>query len=121
MADYRDLEVWKKARALTRHLAEAIKGRKEAEHADLRRQMTRACISIRANIAEGSGKWSDREFVRFLRISLGSCNELEDHLESASDLEYLPHPLVAKRQKEVSEIRKMLYGLIKYLERPEDQ
>ncbi len=120
MADYRDLEVWKKARALTRHLAEALKGRKESEHVDLRRQMTRACISIRANIAEGSGKWSDKEFVRFLRIAIGSCNELEDHLESASDFEFLPQPLVAKLRRDTSEIRKMLYGLIKYLDGPRD-
>ena len=116
MADYRELEVWKKARSLTRVFAAAIKRRKDPEHADLRRQMTRACISIRANIAEGSGKWSDKEFVRFLRISIGSCNELEDHLEAASDLGYLETAVVAKLQKDISEIRKILYGLIKYLE-----
>jgi four helix bundle protein len=116
MADYRDLEVWKKARALTRALVKALKGRTDPEYADLRRQMKRACISIRANISEGSGKWSDKEFVRFLRIAVGSCNELEDHCATASDVEYLPEALAANLQKDISEIRKMLYGLIKYLE-----
>ena len=58
--------------------------------------------------------------MRFLRIAVGSCNELEDHVETASDVDYLPTALVAKLQKDISEIRKMLYGLIKYVERPEE-
>jgi len=51
--------------------------------------MRRAAISAMANIAEGFGRNSSREFARYLVISLGSINELQSHLYLALDLKYI--------------------------------
>jgi len=77
-------------------------------------------MSIPANIVEGSAKGNDKEFVRFLRISLGSTSELEYHLIAARDCRVVGatdfHALTAQ----TIEVRKMLHGLIRNLkhERP---
>ena len=54
--------------------------------------MRRAAVSIAANIAEGQGRRGDREFARFVTISLGSVSELEYFLLLATDLGYLHSP-----------------------------
>jgi four helix bundle protein len=118
MADFRDLNVWQKARKLDDDLDRATNRRAGNRHASLRGQMQRASLSIVSNIAEGSGKGSDKEFVRFLKFSVGSCNELEAQLIIAGDRGFLTRGLSAQLHAQVEEVRKMLYGLIRYLDRP---
>lgn len=76
-------------------------------------QMRRAAVSIPANISEGHGRRSDGEFGRFLKISLGSCRELQTHLLLCPLLEY------AEPDTELldacEEVAKMLTSLIKTL------
>ena len=72
-------------------------------------------MSVPTNIVEGCGQQSAREFSRFLRIALNSTSELEYHLLAARDLQAVrgPDPLTLISQ--VVEVRKMLYGLLRYL------
>jgi four helix bundle protein len=72
-------------------------------------------MSVPTNIVEGCGQQSPREFSRFLRIALNSTSELEYHLLAARDLRAVrgPDPLTLITQ--VIEVRKMLYGLLRYL------
>ncbi len=74
-------------------------------------QIRRVVISIPSNVAEGSGRKSDKEFVRFLSIALGSSTELETQLLISARLKYLKksNDLLA----ESTVIRKMLISLIK--------
>lgn len=72
-------------------------------------------MSISANIAEGSGKGSDKELVRFLRIALGSTSELENHLIIARDTSVLTKSDFDSLTARIIEVRKMLYGLVRYL------
>lgn len=85
-------------------------------HTELRSQMQRAAMSIPANIAEGRGKRSDKEQARFLRISTGSAYGLEARLIMARDLEYIEKVHANRLIDQLEEVRKILFGLIKYLE-----
>lgn len=91
------------------------------KHAALRSQMTRAAMSVPTNIVEGSGQQSTREYARFLRIALNSTTELEYHLLAARDLGAVRETDSLTLITQVIEIRKMLYGLLRYLaSRPEE-
>ncbi len=120
MSDFKKLKVWEKAHALSGAVIEAVEARKAPAHTELKRQLTRSVISIESCIAEGSGKESDKEFVRFLRISRGSCNELEAQLLIARTVRFLPHRTATQYLDQVTEVRKMLSGLIRYLEGQEN-
>jgi four helix bundle protein len=67
------------------------------------------------NIAEGCGRDSNPELARFLRIALGSASELECQTEIARDLEYLRAAEAVEWLAGVTEIKRMLAGLIKRL------
>ena len=92
-----------------------------AKHSSLRSQMIRAAQSVPTNIVEGCSQQSAREYSRFLRIALHSTTELEYRLIAARDLGAArgADPLTLVSQ--VIEVRKMLYGLLRYLKsRSED-
>jgi four helix bundle protein len=113
MQDYRKLRVWQKAHALTvRTYAISATNLKHPAAWSLRDQMTRAAVSISANIAEGSGRGTDRDFRRFLWHSVGSCNELEYDLLLARDLDLLPAGTHGELAEQVEEVRRMLSALV---------
>src|SRR2546430_363549 len=84
-------------------------------HASLRSQMIRAAMSVPTNIVEGCGQQSGREFSRFLRIALNSTTELEYHIVAARDLSAVRASDSLTLISQVIEVRKMLYGLLRYL------
>lgn len=74
--------------------------------------MRRAALSIPANIAEGCGKGSRAECIRYLEIACGSVAESEHHLQMASDLAILPIGNCSALADEASQLRRMLRALI---------
>ena len=83
MGDYRSLSVWVAARrlaVLTYEATASLPVRHQPVRGD---QMRRAAVSVASNIAEGSGRGSDREFIRFLRIARGSLHELSTQMVNA--------------------------------------
>jgi four helix bundle protein len=78
-------------------------------------QIRRACISIPSNIAEGSGRNSDKDFIRFLYISLGSANEVETQIVLSQRLNYLNDEDFTNLLNRLQNIKKMLSGLINHL------
>ena len=78
---------------------------------DLRSQIRRASISIMANIAEGFGRRSDKEFANFLNIAHGSATEVQSHLYVALDLGYLENDNFKVLYDLMDEICRMLYAL----------
>jgi four helix bundle protein len=115
MADFKKLLVWQKAHvmALDAHqVAGRIRG---TNRSSLRSQIIRAAMSVPANIVEGSGQQSVREFSRFLRIALNSTTELEYHLLAARDLRVVRTSDSLTLTSQVIEVRKMLYGLLRHL------
>ncbi len=85
-------------------------------HSALRGQMIRSAMSIDANIVEGRGRRSDKELVRFLRIAVGSSYELESQLIMAKDVGFIANDDADRLIDTLVEVRKMLFGLINYLD-----
>src|SRR5687767_11485888 len=90
MGDFKKLLVWRNAHALALRVHRAAARIRGSQNAALRNQMTRAAQSIVANIVEGRGQTSDREFARFLGYSLNSGSELEQHMITAHDIKAMP-------------------------------
>lgn len=115
MTDFKELKVWQKAHALALGVNRVANGSRSPAHSALRSQIIRAAMSIDANIAEGRGRQSDREQIRFLRISVGSCYELESHLIMSRDVGFIRASDSIRLLEQLVEVRKMLFGLINYL------
>ena len=117
MHNFRRLLAWQKAHALTVEVDRLVERMPRRHNADLISQIRRAARSIPANIVLGSERATNADFARFLGISLASAAELDYHLEFASDTRKIPREESARRQAELVEIRRMLFGLIRRLRR----
>ena len=80
MKDFRNLQVWEKSHQLTLAVYSATRTFPQSELFGLTSQIRRSASSIPANIAEGCGRSSNADFVRFLHVALGSINELSYQL-----------------------------------------
>ena len=78
-------------------------------------QMRRSVVSIASNIAEGTGRGSDKGFSRFLNIALGSAFELETQVLLSARLGYLNESQQEVLEK-VAQVQKMLHSLIHKLQ-----
>ena len=87
MRNFRKLDVWNDSRKLVKEIYLLTKQLPETEKYGLVSQINRCVISIPANIAEGSAKDSQKDFARFLQISLGSAFELETHIILCENLD----------------------------------
>ncbi|HET6760499.1 MAG TPA: four helix bundle protein [Gemmatimonadaceae bacterium] len=115
MTDFKKLKVWQKAHLLAMDVHRVAGQIRGAKLASLRSQITRAAMSVPTNIVEGCGQQSTREYARFLRIALNSTTELEYHLVAARDLPAVRASDSVTLISQVIEVRKMLYGLLRYL------
>jgi four helix bundle protein len=113
MRDFKQLHVWQRAQALSTAIHEAGRRFPRRDHITLKSQLTRAVDSIATNIVEGCGAATQREFARYLDISIKSANETEHHLLAAEVRGALPASDAQSLCAEVVEIRKMVYVLRK--------
>ena len=91
MNSYRELVVWQKAMALAEDgLPLCVAVAQEEKRMGMRSQLTRAAVSIPANIAEGQARHGTGEFLHFLGVARGSLAELETLLTLCRNLELLP-------------------------------
>lgn len=111
MLDYQNLEVWKRAIRLAGVVYEMTSLLPTSERFGLISQANRAAVSVSANIAEGTGRASQKDFVRFLRIAIGSCNEVEPLTHVAVHLSMLTVRDANRVLFDASECRRMLLAL----------
>jgi four helix bundle protein len=107
--------VWQRAHRLTLAIYKATAVFPKDELYGLTSQMRRSTTSIPANIADGCGRAGDAELGRFLNIAAGSASELEYHLLLAHDLRFLSKTDYDSLATEVSEVKRMLAGLLRKL------
>jgi len=112
---YRDLDVWKFSKELARDIYEITKRFPQDERYGLVQQIRRAAVSVMSNIAEGSGRRSKPEFMRFINIASGSLCEMEAQLLLAVDLGYVDSKAAGKIIANADRISKMLYALYQSL------
>jgi four helix bundle protein len=110
MRDFKRLEIWRRAHALAIALHELAADYGRMGYGHLRSQLLRAADSIGTNIAEGCGSESNREFARFLDMSIKSASETENHLISARDLKLMSEENWLRYSTETIEIRRMTFG-----------
>ena len=115
MGQFKDLEVFQLSRSLVKDVYVLTEQFPETEQYGLTSQIRRAALSIVANIAEGSGRRSDKDFVRFLRISIGSLHEVEALAIVAVDLELLGEPDLAMIEPKIGQLRVKLHNLTRSL------
>ncbi len=114
MRNYNNYSVWRKSHELVVFIyCKIVPHFPESEKYDLTRQLKRAAYSVPINMVEGSGRNSEKDFVHFLDISLGSILELEYCCLLAKDLEYLDLQNYELLNRKVNDIKAMLIKLIK--------
>ena len=113
MADFRKLRVWREAQAVAIEAHRAASRMRGARSGPLCDQLTRAAMSVPANIVEGSAHESPREFARFLRYALASVTGVEAHIQLARDLQFMTEHDFTALLGRVVDVRKMLYGLLR--------
>ena len=86
MQDFRHIRAWQRAHALAIAIHKLARGFSRLGYGNLRSQLTRSADSIGATIIEGCGAETNKEFARFLDMSIKSANETEGHLLKARDL-----------------------------------
>jgi len=109
---HKDLEAWKLSMSLVVKIYNLTTSLPDFERYGLASQICRAAVSIPSNIAEGCGRNSDKDTVRFLDIALGSSAELETQLLL---LEALGYADTKELQQELDKIIVLIYGLKRYL------
>jgi four helix bundle protein len=115
MRNFEDLRVWQAGHHLTLAVYRATALFPKAEQYGLTSQIRRATVSIEANLAEGCGRRTDPELHRFVQISMGSASELHCHLMIARDLGMLSQPTFNELAVQLTDVRKMLTGLVQTL------
>jgi four helix bundle protein len=114
MQTHKDLDVWKESMKLAKQMYILTTNFPKEETYGLISQIRRSAVSIPSNIAEGAARNSNKEFIQFLYISLGSISELETQLLISQEIGIIEY---SSFEESIEHIRKMLLGLIKYLKR----
>ena len=121
MNGFRELKVWQKGMGLVVEVYSVTKGFSEEERYGLSSQIRRAAVSVPSNIAEGYGRQSRRDYLRFLQIARGSLYELETQIEIALNLGFFGSEVFDELSENISEISRMLSALISRIREADDK
>jgi four helix bundle protein len=112
---FEDIQAWQKARIVAKDIYIASGKGEFGKDFELRGQIRRSGVSIMANIAEGQGRRTDKDFANFLNMSLGSLAETKSHLYLALDLGYVNQEIFAELYAKLDEIGRMVFALNTHL------
>ena len=118
MTTFRNLNVYTKSKELVKQIYELLKKFPREEQFALSDQLRRAVISIPSNIAEGSGRNSQKDQAHFYNIAYGSLMEVFSQLDIACDLGYISQEEFNQLELLINEEAKMLSGLIAKRKQP---
>jgi four helix bundle protein len=112
---FEDLKCWQASRKLVNEIYALAGTGKLVKDFDTKSQIKRAALSSMSNIAEGFGKFSNKEFIRYLDMAQSSALEVKSILYVLLDLNYLMEEKVKELHLLVDEMRMLTLALIKYL------
>jgi four helix bundle protein len=113
MQNFRQLRVWQLAHELSLAIKQVARAFPKSVSSDSKSQLIRAADSIVANIVEGCGAATRKEFARYLDISIKSSNEVDYRLLLARDEGSLAHKKWEPLSEQVTVVRKMVFRLRK--------
>lgn len=113
MNTFRDLLIWQKAMQLVTNIYSMTSNFPKEEMFGLTSQLRRCSISIPSNISEGFGRGSNKDYHRFLTISLGSLFEFQTQIEIASNLKYISETDFNKIYEDSKELERMMSSFIR--------
>ncbi len=116
---FEDLKVWQKAREVNLHIYKLSNTSAFSKDFGLREQIRKASVSVISNIAEGFERNGNKEFNQFLSIAKASAAEIRAQLYVAIDLEYITKEEFDEVVVKLTEVSKMLSGLMNYLKTTE--
>jgi len=116
LKNYKDLKVWQKSYKLCLEIYRTTAKFPKEERYGLTSQIRRSAVSIPSNIAEGYGRKTTSDYIRFLYISYGSICELETQIYLSADLDLIAKVELDPLKQMIAEIERMLKTLIKSLE-----
>ena len=114
---FKELTVWQKAFRLCSDVYRLTARYPSDERFGLTAQTRRAAVSIPANIAEGYGRGTTRDDLRFLWMANGSVTELETHLLIARDLQFVSTDASGPTITGLADVERLLKALIRALEK----
>ena len=114
---FQDLECWKAARELVKTVYEFSNEGFGKKDWDTTSQFRRAGLSVMNNIAEGFGRYSDKDSVRFFDISKSSGFEVKSMLYVLEDINYLDSEKLSLLHRQVDKATNLTLGFIKYLKK----
>ncbi|MEA3279580.1 MAG: four helix bundle protein [Thermodesulfobacteriota bacterium] len=114
--NYKELKVWQKSYKLCLEIYRITAKFPKEERYGLTSQIRRSVVSIPSNIAEGYGRKTTPEYIRFLYIAYGSNCELETQILLSGDLDYIKTGKLKILREGIGEVERMLKALIKSLE-----
>ncbi len=117
LKNYKQLKVWQKAYSLCVQIYRVTKRFPKDEMYGLTSQIRRSAVSIPSNIAEGYGRKTTPEYIRFLYIAYGSVCELETQVMLAGDLDYVGNDKFPELKATIGDVERMLKALINSLEK----
>jgi len=115
MHNYRELKIWKNAIEVSVEIYQLLDQFPKIEKYNLSSQMRKSAVSIPSNIAEGAGRNTDKDFIRFLSIALGSSFELHTQLIISYKLKLISDIDFKTLDGSLDEIEKMIWGFQKKL------
>ena len=121
MPGFQSLKVWQHAHRLVLRVYQETRGFPTSEQYGLTSQMRRSAASIPSNLAEGLGRNTRAELIRFSRIALGSAFELQYQMILARDLGYLDEKVARELADECDHVSRMLRNFMKTLDQRPDE
>lgn len=118
MHRYKELEVWKRSITLATRVYEITTSFPSEEKYGLISQLRRSVVSVPSNVAEGAGRNSDKQFVNFLSIAVGSLFEVETQLLISNNVGLISDDDIAPILNEIGALSNMIFKLQSRLTSP---
>ena len=108
MHNYKNLHIWQDGIVLAKTIYQVTSNFPANEKFGIVSQMTRAAVSVSSNIAEGAGRGSNKEFVNFLGIAVGSLFELHTQITICEQIGYIDAEVLLELEQQITLLQQQI-------------